>query len=112
MNDYTLDEAKFILGMLAGRETGFTTQTQVRDAARTVLDHLAEQWEYGTALRTKKGDLWDFEFEGTREDAEWHVGACAKDHHDHDPDECVIVRRKPRVSAGEWELVDREGEPS
>lgn len=49
MTRYTLEEAKHILGLLAGRESGFTTATQTRDAARTVLDHLAEEpeWEYG-----------------------------------------------------------------
>lgn len=48
MTRYTLEEAKYILGILAGRETGFTTATQSRDAIRTVLDHLAEgpEWEW------------------------------------------------------------------
>ena len=46
-----LDEAKRILGMIAGRKSGVTTVTLNRDAARVILDHLAEQgeteWEYG-----------------------------------------------------------------
>lgn len=62
------------------------------------------EWEYGTALRTPQGALWDFEFEGTREAAEWHVRACEKDGHEHGMDNCVIVRRAPRISAGEWEV--------
>lgn len=74
---------------------------------REILTSLNETtWEYGTALRTPEGLLWDFEFEGTRENAEWHVRACAKDGHDHGMDVCVIVRRRPRVSAGEWTLLE------
>lgn len=40
-----LEQAKYILGMIAGRESGVTTLTMNRDAARVVLDHLerAEQ---------------------------------------------------------------------
>lgn len=67
------------------------------------------EWEYGTALRTPNGSLWDFEYEGPREAAEWHVRACAKDGHDHGMDECVIVRRSRRISVGEWVPISQEG---
>ena len=56
-----LEEAKHVLGMIAGRESGMTTVTINRDAARVILDHLAEQgeteWEYGIAY--PRGDEWD-----------------------------------------------------
>jgi hypothetical protein len=76
------------------------------------LEAVGQEWEYGTALRTPNGSLWDFEYEGTREAAEWHVRECAKEGHEHGMDECVIVHRFPRVSAGDWVLVEQEGEPS
>lgn len=40
-----LEEAKHVLGMIAGRESGITTATLNRDAARVILDHLAAQGE-------------------------------------------------------------------
>lgn len=40
-----LDEAKRILGMIAGRKSGVTTVTLNRDAARVVLDYLEAQGE-------------------------------------------------------------------
>lgn len=79
------------------------------ESMRAALLAAAPTWEYGTALRTPNGSLWDFEYEGTREAAEWHVRACAKDGHDHGMDECVIVRRSPRISVGEWVPVKQEG---
>ena len=57
-----LEEAKRVLGMIAGRESGMTTATINRDAARVILDHLAEQgeteWEYAwEADEAKRAEL-------------------------------------------------------
>lgn len=93
-------------------EAEFDRWLAAHDAeVRTSVISEEPEWEYGTALRTMTGHLWDFEFEGSRETAEWHVKRCAEGGHDHGMDHCVVVRRAPRISHGDWELVDREAIP-
>lgn len=38
-----LEEAKLILEVQASRMSGLTTRTEQRDAARVILDHLADR---------------------------------------------------------------------
>ncbi|MGW9587459.1 hypothetical protein [Microbacterium sp. NPDC055455] len=64
------------------------------------------EWEYATALHTPAGDLWDHEIEDEAS-ARFHFEQCATGKHDgdHDPDVCVLVRRRKAIEAGPWELV-------
>lgn len=59
------------------------------------------EWEYGTALRTADGSLWDFEPD-SKPHAFAHVAECDVSDHS-DGESCVVVRRP--VTRGPWELV-------
>lgn len=73
-----------------------------------IIEALAEpptsepEWEYGTALLSEAGEIWD-EWSSTKEIAERDL---AQDNPaDHAPDRLVMVRRIPARPAGPWEPV-------
>lgn len=63
-------------------------------------------WEYGTALRTPSGEVWDHQPNGDLEAAVEHHRTCVSDPRDIAPDTCVLVRRVASRKPGEWELFD------
>lgn len=82
-----------------------TTQDMLASALRAllaVLSSVEPEWEYGTALRTPKGELWDFEPEASLEDAREQSAKCNEDADSIGPDVCVPVRRRPGRESGEW----------
>lgn len=64
------------------------------------------EWEYGTALRSSNGDVWDEFWHVSRDEAEKEIAADTAD--EHEPDEIVLVRRTAAVPAGELEIVPED----
>ena len=61
-----------------------------------------DEWEYGTALRTPKGEIWDHEPDGSLAEATDHLRLCMESPGDYAPDECIVIRRVPGREAGPW----------
>ncbi|WP_217182684.1 ParB N-terminal domain-containing protein [Streptomyces sp. AC495_CC817] len=63
---------------------------------------VAEEPEWGTALRSPNGEVWDEFWHASRADAEREIAEDAAD--EHDPDEIVLVSRSRAVPAGPTEV--------
>lgn len=71
---------------------------EVRAAA--LAEQRTEEWEYGTALLSQDGSVWDQFWHETREDAEQEI--AADDESDHEGERIVLIRRTREVPAGPW----------
>ena len=87
---------------------------QERERAQKRAEWEAEQcqveWEYGTALLTEKGEIWDVEPDPDLATAREHHDMCLADPSEYEPDSCIIVKRTPGREAGPWLPVDETGE--
>lgn len=70
--------------------------------AGVVAEEPEAEWEYGTALMTEGGQIWDVEPDPDLASAEEHHRMCLADPSEYEPDSCIIVRRTPGREAGDW----------
>lgn len=98
--DYDRFKAEFLADLAAH-------DAEVR--ASVLTEQGKPEWEWGTALRQRNGEIWDHETNESEEDAREHHRMCLETPDDYAPDECIIVRRTPGRDPGPWLAVE-EGE--
>lgn len=76
----------------------------VAEHERVLTERAAPQeWEYGSALLSTSGAIWDATLEASLEEAEEAVQLAETSADDYAPDECIVVRRTRAVLASDWE---------
>jgi hypothetical protein len=76
----------------------------IAEHERVLAERAAPQeWEYGSALRSASGVIWDATPEASLEEAEEAVQLAETSPDDYAPDECIVVRRTRERPASPWE---------